>query len=96
MDFSSDYWTPLSSSQLNLLEWLLSKDLINLEFIKAIDLILIIVALLPFWSFGELESVSIIAGLGLFGVAVALGAQDLFKDLISGILVLVEEKVSSW
>ena len=25
----------------------------------------------------------IIAGLGLFGVAVALGAQDLFKNLIS-------------
>ena len=33
----------------------------------------------------------IIAGLGLFGVAVALGAQDLFKNLISGILVLVEK-----
>ena len=29
--------------------------------------------------------------LGLFGVAVALGAQDLFKNLISGILVLVEK-----
>ena len=34
----------------------------------------------------------IIAGLGLFGVAVALGAQDLFKNLISGILVLVEKR----
>ena len=29
---------------------------------------------------------------GLFGVAVALGAQDLFKNLISGILVLVEKR----
>ena len=40
----------------------------------------------------------IIAGLGLFGVAVALGAQDLFKNLISGILVLVERrfKVGDW
>ena len=40
----------------------------------------------------------IIAGLGLFGVAVALGAQDLFKNLISGILVLVEKrfKVGDW
>jgi MscS family membrane protein len=27
----------------------------------------------------------VIAGLGLFGVAVALGAQDLFKNLISGL-----------
>ena len=34
----------------------------------------------------------IIAGLGLFGVAVALGTQDLFKNLISGILVLVERR----
>ena len=34
----------------------------------------------------------------MFGVAVALGAQDLFKNLISGILVLVEKrfKVGDW
>ena len=40
----------------------------------------------------------IIAGLGLFGVAVALGAQDLFKNLISGVLVLVEKrfKIGDW
>lgn len=36
----------------------------------------------------------IIAGLGLFGVAVALGAQDLFKNLISGILILAEQRFS--
>ncbi len=34
----------------------------------------------------------IIAGLGLFGVAVALGAQDLFKNLIAGVLVLTEKR----
>ncbi|WP_300671728.1 mechanosensitive ion channel family protein [Desulfoluna sp.] len=40
----------------------------------------------------------IIAGLGLFGVAVALGAQDLFKNLISGILILAERrfKIGDW
>ena len=34
----------------------------------------------------------------MFGVAVALGAQDLFKNLISGILVLVERRfqVGDW
>ena len=34
----------------------------------------------------------------MFGVAVALGAQDLFKNLISGILVLVEKrfKMGDW
>ncbi len=34
----------------------------------------------------------IIAGLGLFGVAVALGAQDLFKNLIAGLFVLGERR----
>ena len=34
----------------------------------------------------------ILAGLGLFGVAVALGAQDLFKNLISGFLVIAEKR----
>ncbi len=34
----------------------------------------------------------ILAGLGLFGVAVALGAQDLFKNLIAGVLVLAEKR----
>jgi len=32
----------------------------------------------------------ILAGFGLLSVAVALGAQDLFKNLISGILILME------
>lgn len=36
----------------------------------------------------------LLAGLGLFGVAVALGAQDLFKNLISGLLILVEQRFS--
>ncbi len=34
----------------------------------------------------------IIGGLGLFGVAVALGAQDLFKNLIAGVLILTERR----
>lgn len=40
----------------------------------------------------------IIAGLGIVGVAVALGAQDLFKNLISGFLILAEKrfKAGDW
>ena len=34
----------------------------------------------------------LIAGLGLFSVAVALGAQDFFKNLISGILIIGEHR----
>jgi len=35
---------------------------------------------------------AILAGLGLFGVAVALGAQDLFKNLIAGIFIIAEQR----
>lgn len=40
----------------------------------------------------------ILAGLGLFGVAVALGAQDLFRNLIGGLCILIEKrfKVGDW
>lgn len=34
----------------------------------------------------------VLAGLGLIGVAVALGAQDLFKNLIGGTLILAEKR----
>ena len=53
---------------------------------KIIIFILGFSAVLELWG---IKVGAIIAGLGLFGVAVALGAQDLFKNLISGILVLV-------
>jgi len=40
----------------------------------------------------------VIAGFGIVGVAVALGAQDLFKNLISGFLILAEKrfKAGDW
>ena len=34
----------------------------------------------------------ILAGLGLFGAAVALGAQDMFKNLIAGLTIIAEKK----
>ena len=34
----------------------------------------------------------LLAGLGLFGAAVALGAQDLFKNLIGGMTVIAEKR----
>ena len=46
-------------------------------------------AILELWG---IEVGPILAGLGLIGVAVALGAQDLFKNLIAGILILAERR----
>jgi len=79
------------------LEKLLTKELIG-WIVKAFKILVIILgaaAVLELWG---IKIGPIIAGLGLFGVAVALGAQDLFKNLISGILVLVEKrfKVGDW
>ncbi|WP_051244774.1 mechanosensitive ion channel family protein [Thalassobaculum salexigens] len=46
-------------------------------------------AVLEVWG---VNVVGLLAGLGLVGVAVALGAQDLFKNLIAGILILAERR----
>ncbi|MGB0747445.1 MAG: mechanosensitive ion channel family protein [Magnetospiraceae bacterium] len=46
-------------------------------------------SILEIWG---IQIAPLLAGLGLFGVAVALGAQDLFKNLISGMLILVEKR----
>ena len=79
------------------IEEILSKDLLNwiLRALKILIAILGFAATLEIWG---IKIGPIIAGLGLFGIAVALGAQDLFKNLISGILVLVEKrfKVGDW
>ena len=69
---------------------LLSRDLVN-WIIKARKVLIIILGLAAVLELWGIKIGPIIAGLGLFGVAVALGAQDLFKNLISGILVLVEK-----
>ena len=75
----------------------ISKPLVNwtLKGLEIIIIILGVVAVLELWG---IKVGPVIAGLGLFGVAVALGAQDLFKNLISGILVLVEKrfKMGDW
>ena len=46
-------------------------------------------AILEIWG---IQVGPMLAGLGIFGVAVALGAQDLFKNLIAGILILAERR----
>ncbi len=59
---------------------------------KAMRILFIIIggaAVLQIW---DIPVGGIIAGLGLFGVAVGLGAQDLFKNLIAGLLILAEKR----
>ena len=79
------------------LDQILTRELIGwiIKSLKILIFILGLAAVLELWG---IKIGPIIAGLGLFGVAVALGAQDLFKNLISGILVLVEKrfKIGDW
>jgi MscS family membrane protein len=72
-------------------EQLLSKALV-LWLIRSLKYLIIFlgsVAVLETWG---IKIGPVIAGLGLFGVAVALGAQDLFKNLISGIMIILERR----
>jgi MscS family membrane protein len=65
-----------------MVEWLLKAIRAAFMFIGA-------ATVLEIWG---IQILPLLAGLGLFGVAVALGAQDLFKNLISGILIIAEHR----
>ena len=57
--------------------------------IKFVAYLLGIVSVLELWG---IDAASIIAGLGLFSVALALGAQNFFKNLIGGLLIIGEKR----
>jgi MscS family membrane protein len=59
---------------------------------KGMKLLFIIVGAAAVLQIWDIPVGPIIAGLGLFGVAIGLGAQDLFKNLIAGLLVLAEKR----
>jgi MscS family membrane protein len=90
------FWTllralqPLSRSFRNL-EDMLSRELIE-WIMKALRVAVILVGVATVLQIWGIQIGPIIAGAGLFGVAVALGAQDLFKNLIAGILILGEKR----
>ena len=69
----------------------LTNDLIDwgVRILKFLIFVIGAAAVLELWG---IKVGPILAGLGLLSVAVALGAQDLFKNLISGILILLEKR----
>jgi MscS family membrane protein len=73
------------------LEEVLTAELIAwaIKAIKFLILLLGAASILELWG---IQVGPVIAGLGLLGVAVAFGAQDLFKNLISGVLILAEKR----
>jgi len=73
------------------LEEVLSRELVE-WIMKAMRVAVVLVGVATVLQIWGIEIGPIIAGAGLFGVAVALGAQDLFKNLIAGILILGEKR----
>ena len=74
------------------LESILTREMIS-WLVKFLHLAVIFIggaAILEIWN---IKVGPILAGFGLFGVAFALGAQDLSKNLIAGILVIAEKRM---
>ena len=76
---------------LDQLERLFTHELVD-WMVKAIRIAILFVGVATILQIWGIQVGPIIAGAGLFGVAVALGAQDLFKNLIAGILILGEKR----
>ena len=79
------------------LEELFSPELVEwlLKILKGLIALIGGAAVLEIWG---IKVGPMLAGLGIVGAAVALGAQDLFKNLIGGMLVLAEKRfrVGDW
>lgn len=59
---------------------------------KALKILFVVIGVAAALSAWGIPVAPVIGGLGLLGVAVGLGAQDLFKNLIAGILILTEKR----
>lgn len=81
---------PVSHS-LKKLERVLTKAMTQWVF-KALKVIIIFMGAAVILEIWGIAVGPLLAGLGLFGAAVALGAQDLFKNLIGGITILAEKR----
>jgi MscS family membrane protein len=81
---------PLSHG-LKKLEKLLTKAMMAWIF-KALKVLVVFIGAAVILEIWGIAVGPLLAGLGLFGAAVALGAQDLFKNLIGGITIIAEKR----
>ncbi|MGB0719667.1 MAG: mechanosensitive ion channel family protein [Bdellovibrionales bacterium] len=73
------------------LEKILTRAMMDWIF-KAIKVIVVFIGAAVILEIWGIAVGPLLAGLGLFGAAVALGAQDLFKNLIGGITIIAEKR----
>ena len=90
------FWTihraaePLSHG-IKPLERLLGRSMVAWVF-KAVKVLIVFIGAAVILEMWGIAVGPLLAGLGLFGAAIALGAQDLFKNLIGGITILAEKR----
>jgi|TARA_B110000438_G_scaffold300519_1_gene353106 MscS family membrane protein len=70
--------------------WLTSA--MSLWLSRVLGVVIWVIAITMMLDIWGIEIGPIIAGLGLFSVAVALGAQDMFKNIIAGIFIISEKR----
>lgn len=75
------------------LDKVLSKAMVDWIF-KAMKVFVIFIGAAVILEIWGIAVAPLLAGFGLLGVAVALGAQDLFKNLIAGLTVIAEKRFS--
>ncbi|MAZ76859.1 MAG: mechanosensitive ion channel protein MscS [Micavibrio sp.] len=82
--------TPLSHG-IKKLEDILTSEMMSWLF-KALKVLIIFLGAAIILEIWGIAVAPLLAGLGLFGAAVALGAQDLFKNLIGGMTIIAEKR----
>lgn len=85
--------TPVSLI-INTSQKLFNKELFDWIF-KALGIVVIAVGAATILELWGIKVAPIIASFGLIGVAVALGAQDLFKNLIASITIMSEKRLAN-
>ena len=60
--------------------------------LKVLRVVLIFIAIAVILEIWGIAIGPLLAGLGLFGAAIALGAQDMFKNLIGGLTIIAEKR----
>jgi MscS family membrane protein len=85
------------SRQLSIFEGSLTRSMLN-WIVKGLRFLVALIGVAAVLNIWGIQIGPILAGLGILGVAVALGAQDLFKNLIAGAMILVEKRfdIGEW
>ncbi|MCB1651857.1 MAG: mechanosensitive ion channel [Alphaproteobacteria bacterium] len=81
---------PVSKS-MSKLEKMLSRTMLQWIF-KVLKVIIVFIGAAVILEIWGIAVGPLLAGLGLFGAAIALGAQDLFKNLIGGMTIIAEKR----